>query len=68
MTRFAFEDLGLTRLKAGRAYDNPASGRVLAKLGFTPRHGSAFFAPKRRENRAAPLHAHFFRAWTHGSL
>ena len=46
VTRFAFEDLGLTRLKAGRAYDNPASGRVLAKLGFTPRHGSAFSRPR----------------------
>jgi ribosomal-protein-alanine N-acetyltransferase len=36
VTRFAFEDLGLTHLKAGHAYDNPASGQVLAKLGFNP--------------------------------
>ena len=28
--------LGLKRLSAGHYVDNPASGRVLAKLGFTP--------------------------------
>ena len=35
VTRFAFKDGGLTRLKAGHADDNPASGRILAKLAFT---------------------------------
>lgn len=34
VTRFALEDVGLTRLKAGHADDNPASGRILTKLGF----------------------------------
>jgi len=34
VTRFAFEDLGLTALRAGHAADNPTSGRVLSKLGF----------------------------------
>jgi len=33
---FAFGELGLPRLRAGRAEDNPASGRVLLKLGFQP--------------------------------
>lgn len=34
--RFAVEGLGLRRLAAGHAADNPASGRVLTHLGFTP--------------------------------
>ena len=33
---FARESLRLTRLHAGHFLDNPASGRVLAKLGFRP--------------------------------
>jgi [ribosomal protein S5]-alanine N-acetyltransferase len=36
VARFAFEEVGLSRLRAGHAIDNPASGRVLAKLGFRP--------------------------------
>ena len=32
--RFAFDTLGLSRLTSGHAENNPASGRVLAKLGF----------------------------------
>jgi len=34
VTRFAFEDAGLHHLNAGHAHDNPASGRILTKLGF----------------------------------
>jgi RimJ/RimL family protein N-acetyltransferase len=33
---FAFEELKAETLKAGWFHDNPASGRVLAKLGFRP--------------------------------
>ena len=33
---FAFNNLKAERLAAGWFYDNPASGRVLEKLGFTP--------------------------------
>ena len=33
---FAFEELRAETLKAGWFHDNPASGRVLAKLGFRP--------------------------------
>ncbi|MEJ1969342.1 MAG: GNAT family N-acetyltransferase [Rhizomicrobium sp.] len=33
--RFAFEDMGAARLAAGWYDDNPASGAVLRKLGFT---------------------------------
>ncbi|MBN9262134.1 MAG: GNAT family N-acetyltransferase [Hyphomicrobium sp.] len=36
VTRFGFAELGLSRIKAGHAYDNAASGRVLRKLGFVP--------------------------------
>jgi len=33
---FATTTLGLRRLESGHAADNPASGRVLARLGFRP--------------------------------
>ncbi|WDZ75068.1 GNAT family N-acetyltransferase [Ensifer adhaerens] len=33
---FAFRVLGLTTLRSGHAADNPASGKVLVKLGFRP--------------------------------
>lgn len=32
--RFAFDTLGMSHLTSGYAVDNPASGRVLTKLGF----------------------------------
>jgi ribosomal-protein-alanine N-acetyltransferase len=35
LTRFAVEQLHLRRLTAGHAHDNPASGRILTRLGFT---------------------------------
>ena len=34
LAAFGFHDLKLRRLTSGHASDNPASGRVLAKLGF----------------------------------
>ena len=34
VVRFAFVEAGATRLRSGHAADNPASGRVLLKLGF----------------------------------
>jgi RimJ/RimL family protein N-acetyltransferase len=34
IARFAFEELGATKIRAGWYEDNPASGRVLEKLGF----------------------------------
>ncbi|WP_375452596.1 GNAT family N-acetyltransferase [uncultured Devosia sp.] len=34
LTCFGFRELRLARLKAGYAADNPASGRILTKLGF----------------------------------
>ena len=44
--QFAFAELGLQRLKAGHAADNPASGRILTRLGFrfvevAPRHSKS---------------------------
>ncbi len=36
MTCFAFEVIGLSKLHSEHAVDNPASGRVLQKLGFMP--------------------------------
>ena len=35
ITRFGFESFGYLKLTSGYHTDNPASGRVLAKLGFT---------------------------------
>ena len=50
VTRFAFEDIGLTRLKAGHAHDNPTSGQVLTKLGFTLLDTVQIFSRPRGEN------------------
>jgi RimJ/RimL family protein N-acetyltransferase len=36
VVRLGTEDIGYSRLTAGYHTDNPASGRVLAKLGFKP--------------------------------
>jgi RimJ/RimL family protein N-acetyltransferase len=36
LVRFAFAVLDLARLRSAHAADNPASGRVLMKLGFQP--------------------------------
>jgi RimJ/RimL family protein N-acetyltransferase len=36
VVRLGFEDIGYPRLTSGYHADNPASGRVLAKLGFKP--------------------------------
>lgn len=36
VVQIARHALGITRLQAGHYVDNPASGRVLAKLGFRP--------------------------------
>ena len=52
VTRFALEDVGLTLLKAGHADDNPASGRILTKLGFTPLDTVQIFLRPRGENIA----------------
>lgn len=35
LIHFAFYEVGLSRLTSAHASDNPASGRVLTKLGFT---------------------------------
>lgn len=37
VVRFALDVVGLSGLRSGHATDNPASGRVLLKLGFRPR-------------------------------
>jgi [ribosomal protein S5]-alanine N-acetyltransferase len=52
VTRFALEDVGLTRLMAGHADDNPSSGRILTKLGFTLIDTVQGFSRPRGENIA----------------
>jgi RimJ/RimL family protein N-acetyltransferase len=50
VTRFAFEDVGLSKLEAGHAHDNPPSGRILTKLGFSPLDTVQRFSRPRGEN------------------
>ncbi|WP_105382173.1 GNAT family N-acetyltransferase [Neorhizobium alkalisoli] len=47
---FALENVGLSTLKSGHAADNPASGRILTKLGFTPAGTIELFSRSRGEN------------------
>ncbi|KAA1180206.1 GNAT family N-acetyltransferase [Rhizobium tropici] len=46
---FVFHEAGLTRLESGHASDNPASGRVLTKLGFARIDTRELFSRSRRE-------------------
>ena len=54
VARFAFEELGATKLIAGYMTDNPASGRVLAKLGFVRTHDAPYHCVSRQED--VPAH------------
>lgn len=47
VARFAFEALTPESLKARYMHDNPASGRVLTKLGFQHTHDLVEFSPVR---------------------
>jgi RimJ/RimL family protein N-acetyltransferase len=47
---FAFTEARLLTLSSGHAQDNPASGRVLAKLGFAPLDTISCFSRSRGEN------------------
>jgi RimJ/RimL family protein N-acetyltransferase len=49
LIQFAWRALRLTRLNAGRAADNLASGRVLTKLGFQcTAEAQAYYRPRKR--------------------
>jgi ribosomal-protein-alanine N-acetyltransferase len=50
VTHFASGDAGLLELKAGHAHDNPASGRILVKLGFRRLDIVERFSRPRNEN------------------
>lgn len=50
VVRFAFQEVGLSRLKAGHAIGNPASGRVLTRLGFSSVDSIERFSRPRGEN------------------
>jgi len=54
VARFAFEALGAETLRAGFMHDNPASGRVLTKLGFSHTHDEAYRCLARGED--VPAH------------
>jgi ribosomal-protein-alanine N-acetyltransferase len=47
LIRLVFQEVGLSRLTSGHAFDNPASGRVLTKLGFTQIEGAEIFLRSR---------------------
>ncbi|MBN8950689.1 MULTISPECIES: GNAT family N-acetyltransferase [unclassified Rhizobium] len=49
LVSFAFHEIGLSSLESGHASDNPASGRVLTKLGFTPIGNRELVSKARRE-------------------
>ena len=46
---FVFYEIGLSSLGSGHAFDNPASGRVLTRLGFMPVGARELFSQSRRE-------------------
>jgi len=46
---FAFETVGLRRMSSGHAADNPASGRILTKLGFRWIRDTTLWSRSRRE-------------------
>jgi RimJ/RimL family protein N-acetyltransferase len=50
VVRFALDNVGLSTLKSGHAADNPASGRILTKLGFAPAGTIELFSHSRGEN------------------
>jgi RimJ/RimL family protein N-acetyltransferase len=50
VVQFAFNTLGVERLKSRYMHDNAASGRVLAKLGFQHTHDLVEFSPVRGED------------------
>jgi RimJ/RimL family protein N-acetyltransferase len=50
VTDFAFGEAGLSKLRAEHAHDNPASGRILVRLGFTPLNVVQRFSRPRGEN------------------
>lgn len=52
LVRFAFATAGMTVLRAGHAIDNPASGRVLTKLGFIPYGAGSILSRPRGETIA----------------
>ena len=47
---FAFREIGLLTLRACHAHDNPASGRILGKLGFALADTGEAFSRSRGEN------------------
>ncbi|MFS8050036.1 GNAT family N-acetyltransferase [Rhizobium sp. BR 314] len=49
LIEFAFSEVGLSSLVSGRAVDNPASGHVLTKLGFTQLDSRGLFSRSRGE-------------------
>ena len=49
VVRFAFDDVGLSRLRAGHAEDNLASGKVLTALGFKHVSDGSLWSRSRQE-------------------
>jgi RimJ/RimL family protein N-acetyltransferase len=54
VVRFAFEELGTPTVIAGHMTDNPASGRVLEKLGFVASHDEPY--PSLSRGTVVPAH------------
>jgi [ribosomal protein S5]-alanine N-acetyltransferase len=60
VAKFAFDDLNLSQLQAGHAFDNAASARVLQKAGFKPTD-RIMVTIKRRSNHRMSISAHAIR-------
>jgi RimJ/RimL family protein N-acetyltransferase len=54
---FVFTRIGLGRLRSGHAFDNPASGLVLRKLGFEPSGETRVWSRPRRQEIAQLTYA-----------
>jgi [ribosomal protein S5]-alanine N-acetyltransferase len=57
VVRFAFETVGLSRIRAAHASDNETSGAVLRKLGFAPVGSERRFSYSRREELTQALYS-----------
>jgi ribosomal-protein-alanine N-acetyltransferase len=56
VVHFAFETVGLSKIRAARAADNEASGAVLRKLGFARVSSERRFSHSRREDLTQVLY------------
>jgi RimJ/RimL family protein N-acetyltransferase len=57
LLRYGFEQRGVVRFTSSHVIDNPASGRVLRRLGFVPTGASEAWVPARKRQVATVVYA-----------